>query len=539
MGSHSTEPSPIEEALPAHPEAVNPAPEPPLTVPASAYPDPASTIATEAAAAEWHALPAGPEPPPALIHPSPGGSRELLKLAAPLILSQSFMTIQISIDRVLLSRHNPDEVAAAFPAVMLYWLPFGLLQGVAAYVSTFVAQYTGANRPHRVGPAVWQGLYFSLVGGLVFLLMIPLAPYVVALGAHPAELQPLETIYLRYLAAAALPMLVVASVNGFFSGRGQTWTVLGIDAVGTGVNVVLALVLIFGKLGFPEMGIAGAGLSTALGAWASALFGLYLLFRPKYRVGYQTLSGWRPERELFGRLLRFGGPAGIQMFLDVLAFTLFTLFVGRLGMAAMGATSLAITLNMITFLPMLGLGQAVCILVGQRLGEDRPEIAEKTTYTGLAWMFGYILVIVICYLTIPSVLLLPFEPDTPEEQAKFAAIAAIVPTLLICVAIYSLADSANLAFSFALRGAGDTKFVTWLTFTLAWPVMVIPTWLVVTYRDELMARFPGLGDPLYWAWGFATTHIILMAFCFWLRFRHGKWKTMRVIEPAVTDDQQD
>src|SRR5262245_7554695 len=75
--------------------------------------------------------------------PEPGRSRELIKLALPLVLSQSFMTIQIAVDRVLLSRHNPDEVAASFPAVMLFWLPFGLLQGVAAYVSTFVAQYTG------------------------------------------------------------------------------------------------------------------------------------------------------------------------------------------------------------------------------------------------------------------------------------------------------------------------------------------------------------------------------------------------------------
>jgi MATE family multidrug resistance protein len=459
----------------------------------------------------------------------------LLSLALPLILSQSFMTIQIAIDRVLLSRHNPDEVAASFPAVMLYWLPFGLLQGVAGYVSTFVAQYTGANRPHRVGPAVWQGLYFAIGGGLLFLLMLVVAPYLVAFGGHTPELQQLEVTYLRYLALAGLPMLVVAAVNGFFSGRGETWTVLGIDAVGTVVNSSLALVLIFGRLGFPEMGIAGAGLAVVIGSWASALFGIRLLFRRKYRDQYQTLAGWKPERELFGRLLKFGGPAGIQMFLDVLAFTLFTLFVGRLGTAEMGATSLTITLNMITFLPMLGLAQAVCILVGQRLGENRPEVAERSTYTGLGWMFGYIVLIVIAYLTIPSLLLAAFEPSTPDERAKFDTIAALVPGLLICVAVYSLADSMNLAFSFALRGAGDTKFVTWLTFTLAWPLMVIPTILVVTYRTELAARFPGMGDPIYWAWAFATTHIVAMSICFWLRFRTGKWKSMRVIEQASVD----
>lgn len=460
-----------------------------------------------------------------------GGSRELLTLALPLVLSQSFMTIQIAVDRVLLSRHNPDEVAASFPAVILFWLPFGLLQGIAGYASTFVAQYTGANRPERVGPAVWQGLHFAFIGGLLFLFMIPAAPLLVALGGHTPELQHLEIIYLRYLALAAMPMLLIAAVNGFFSGRGDTWTVLGIDAVGTAVNVFFALVLIFGRFGFPEMGIEGAGLATAIGSWSSALFALALFCRKQFRIQFHT-ADWKPERELFSRLLRFGGPAGIQMFLDVLAFTLFTLYVGRLGPAELGATSLTITLNMITFLPMIGLGTAICILVGQRLGEDRPDVAERTAYTGLKWMTGYITFIAVLYLTIPQLMLAAFEPDTPEELTKFNAIAAIVPNLLICVAIYSVADSMNLTFAFALRGAGDTRFVTWLTFILAWPVMVIPTIYVVTNREDLRAQFPAMGDPIYWAWSFATLHIIVMSVCFWLRFRHGKWKSMRVIEPA-------
>ena len=126
-------------------------------------------------------------------------------------------------------------------------------------------------------------------------------------------------------------------------------------------------------------------------------------------------------------------------------------------------------------------------------------------------------------------------PDGAEERVKFAAIAALVPGLLRCVAVYSLADAVNVTVSFALRGAGDTRFVTWLTFALAWPVMVLPTAVVVTWRSELAAAVPGMGDPLYWAWGFATAFIILMAGCFVLRFRTGKWKTMRVIEPGVAE----
>jgi MATE family multidrug resistance protein len=410
-------------------------------------------------------------------------------------------------------------MTASFPAVMWFWQFFGLLQVTAGYTSTFVAQYTGADRPHRVGPAVWQGVHFGVLAGLLFLLVVPAAPYLIATAGHAAEVQPMEVAYLRCLAFAALPMLVMSAVNGFFSGRGQTWVVLGIEGVGTAVNVALALVLIFGRFGFPELGIAGAGWATVAGSWASALLALGLFLRKPLREQFDTLRGWRPERELFARLMRFGGPAGLQVFLDVLVFHLFVTFVGRLGEAELGATTLAVRLNMIAFLPMFGMGQAICILVGQRLGADRPDLAERSTYTGLRWITGYMALVAAVYLLFPHALVSIFEGG--KDPAAFAALAALVPNLLVCVAIYSVADGLNFSFAFALRGAGDTRFVTAVTFLLAWPVMVIPTVLVWYY-----------GGSLYWAWGFATAHIFGMATCFYLRFRHGKWKTMRVIEPA-------
>src|SRR5262249_3020616 len=154
----------------------------------------------------------------------------------------------------------------------------------AGYTSTFVAQYIGAGRPQRVGPAVWQGIYFGLLAGLIFLVFLPAAPWLIALGGHTAALQELEVVYLRCLALAALPMLLMSAVNGFFSGRGQTWTVLAIEAVGTAVNIGLALLLIFGRAGLPEMGIVGAGVATVAGSWVSALLAVLLLLRREYRT---------------------------------------------------------------------------------------------------------------------------------------------------------------------------------------------------------------------------------------------------------------
>ncbi len=449
----------------------------------------------------------------------PGGGRELLALAWPLIVSNSFFTLQIAIDRALLSHYSVDAVGAAMAAVLLYWTPFALLQFTANYVTVFVSQYIGAGRPQRVGPAVGQSLYFSAVAGLLFLAVVwPLAGGIVALGRHAPELQVFETTYLRCLTFAALPALLTASASAFFTGRGDSRTVLVINAAGFTVNGVLAYAWIGGHWGFPVGGIAGAGWATVAGSWCSAVFGLALMLRPRYRARFGTHEIWRFEPALFRRLLRFGIPNGIMVALDGLAFTLFTFLVGWLGPTELAATSIAFTLNAIAFLPSVGVAQAVEVLVGRRLGEDDPDLAERTTYTGVGLVGGYMLVAAATYLFIPGLWLWPFQnPGDPE----WPAIAASVAVLLRFVAVYSVFDSVNLVVSFALRGAGDTRFVAWVAFGLSWPLMVLPTWAVTQ-----------LGGGLYAAWSFASLYIAGLAGVFWLRFRQGRWKTMRVIEQA-------
>src|SRR5262249_22510884 len=210
----------------------------------------------------------------------PGGTRELLRLAWPLVLSNSFWTLQIVLDRLLISRSLGEGVGAAFSAAMLFWVPMALLQNTASYATTFVAQYTGADQPQRVGPVVWQSLYFSIGSGLAFLGLAPLTEFLIGLGEHAPELQTMEAIYFRCLCFAALPILVTQSVSSFFAGRGDSRTVLVINASGLVVNAFFACAWIFGLWGFPQLGIAGAGWATVVGSATSAVVGLGWMLRP-------------------------------------------------------------------------------------------------------------------------------------------------------------------------------------------------------------------------------------------------------------------
>lgn len=452
-----------------------------------------------------------------------GGSRELLRLALPLILSNSFMTLQIAIDRVLLTQDSSAAVGAAMAAVLFFWTPFTLLQCTAGYATTFVAQYIGAGRPQRVGPAVWQSLYFSVVMGLAFLAFIPLAGPMFAAVGHEAPLPELEAAYFRCMCFAALPMVLVAAASSFFTGRGDSWTVLLINAVGMLVNAVLDYAWIAGHWGFPAWGIAGAGWATVVGSWVSAVLALGLFFRRRYRAEFHTLSGWRIEWPLFGRLMLFGLPNGFQWCLEGLAFSVFMILIGLLGKAELAASSIAFTINMVAFLPMLGIGQAIAVLVGQRLGQDRPELAERSTWTGFGVAWTYMAVVAVLYVLLPEVFLAFFQSQ--GEPDEWPTVAGMVVILLRFVAVYSLFDSMNLVFSFALRGAGDTRFVTVVSLVLSWPLMVLPTW--VAWRH---------GWGLFWPWGFASVYVIALAVAFLLRFRTGLWKSMRVIEPEVIPD---
>ena len=181
----------------------------------------------------------------------------------------------------------------------------------------------------------------------------------------------------------AFPVVLMATLATFFAGRGQTRVVLVVHVLSTLVDIVLNYLWIFGHGGFPRAGVAGAAWSTVVSQALGALIFIVLILRPAHRRAYATLSGWRFDRALFVRLLRFGLPSGLQYSLEILAFAIFMMIVGRIGTAPLAASGIAFNLNMIVFMPMLGLGVAVSALVGRYLGADHPDAGGARHLVGL------------------------------------------------------------------------------------------------------------------------------------------------------------
>jgi MATE family multidrug resistance protein len=331
----------------------------------------------------------------------PAGYRKVLLIAIPLVISTSSQTLQMFVDRLFLIWYSPEAIAAAMPAGMVQFTMVSFFIGMAGYANAFVAQYHGAGRDDRIGPALWQSIYFALFAGVLLPCFAPLSIAIFRAAGHAPAVRDMEADYFRILMLGSFFPIYNAAISCFYTGLGRNWPVLWVNVLITAVNVVFDYLWIFGNWGFPELGISGAAWATNLGNAAGSMAYTFLVLQPEHRWRYHTLSGWRPNLMLLRRLVRFGLPAGIQFSVDMLGVTFFVILVGRIGTAELSATNVAFQVNMLAFMPMIGFGIATTTLVGQWLGRGKPDCAARATWSALHMTIAYMSAIALAYVLIP------------------------------------------------------------------------------------------------------------------------------------------
>jgi multidrug resistance protein, MATE family len=451
----------------------------------------------------------------------PSGGREVLRVAAPLVVSSLSWTVMTFVDRMFLNWISGTVMAAAFTASAAWFAVLCLPLGICSYANTFVAQYDGARQPRRIGVVLWQAIWIAVGFAPLMLAAIPLAPPLFALADHSPEAYAHEVEYFQILCVGAPAMLIAQAAAAFYSGRGQTWVVMIVDAAAAVLNLVLDYCWIFGYAGFPEWGLAGAAWATVLSLWIKAAVYVALPLQRSHRKNFATLSGIKLDLQLLRRILYFGGPSGLQMLLDVAGFTVFILLIGRLGSLEAEATSMAFSISTLAFMPIYGLHLAVSVLVGERLGEDRDDLAARATYTTLQISLVYMLAISLLYVLVPGIFLSGFFLNAGTASTDRLAVQQLAVRLLQFVAAYNLLDATQMVFVGALKGAGDTRFVQWVSLFLAGMLAGL-TWLCV---EQWQAGVIG-------CWLMVTLWVWLAAALYFIRFRQGKWRRMRVIEQA-------
>ena len=450
---------------------------------------------------------------------APNGYAEILRVGLPLVASMGSATVMQFTDRLFLSKYSVNAIAAALPAALASLTIMLTFLGLCSYSTVLIAQYVGAKAAHRVGIALWQGIWCailcSILMGMTWWFAEPLFNFV----GHAPEIRELEVAYFQSLAIGAGFCLLGASVGAFYSGRGRNRLVMLSSLLGAVVNIPLDYLLIFGGLGFPRLGIVGAGVATGVGWFVSFVFLAYFVFKIENEKVFKVRSAWQFDPEMFRRLLRFGLPSGLNLFLELVGTLWFIFEIGRLGTSALAASNIAFSINSLVFTPMLGLNMAVAALVGQAMGRKMPKDAEQITKNTLHIAIVYMFPFALLFMLFPEFLLNIFAPEGMSAE-DFANVRTVGTVLLSYIAIYTLVDAGNIVYLGALKGVGDTVGIMLILICSMLFVLILP---IVTMRHLGLIS-------LHSYWLAFMGYVSAMAVLAHLRFWRRRWHKLKVIE---------
>ncbi|MCK5226460.1 MAG: MATE family efflux transporter [Planctomycetes bacterium] len=433
----------------------------------------------------------------------------MLKLAAPMIMAYLSFTIMQFVDRFMVSRLGTEELAAVLPAGLIGFVPASFAMGVMTSVTTFVSQSLGRGEKRNCSNYFWQAIYMGLIYMAIVVAVIwPMAPKIFEMLGHETAVADMEVVYLRIMLYAQFMAVFIWASSQFFMGVHRPIITMYTAIVAQLINVAANYVLIFGKFGFPKMGIEGAAWGTFIGIGVGASLKMLMLLTGDINKTFSCRKMMKIDFAKMKNLLKVGLPAGFGLMANIALWgiLLFAL-VGQFGKEAMAATSAVFSCINVSVMPIVGIAAALTAAVGKAIGEGKKHVAIKQTSVCLKVGLVYMGLIGICFFVFRNSLMAFWSGDDK-------VIAAGV-NILICAAIFQVFDAATIIYNGALRGAGDT---VWLMFCPTVSGVVI-----LGIGGFLTAKFfPQLGS--LGPWMAATASIIAIGSANRWRFKSNKWK---------------
>jgi MATE family multidrug resistance protein len=443
--------------------------------------------------------------------PSRTGLREILRLALPIIVSMASATVMGFVNTWMVALVGTAEVAAAMPAGIVAYTLTALPLGIAQCVSTFTAQSLGRGTPEEGAVFAWQGLYLSFAVGIACFALWPAAPGFFSLFGHEPEVVALEVTYFRVRLWAVGIGVAVGALNGFFYGIHRPLIPLIAMVVDNVVNVILCYALLFGKLGAPALGLTGAALAFVLSYAVQVAILVWAFLSQVVHSQFATRTVWQFSWARFRQLVHIGWPAGMQSAVDVLGWgVLIVLMVGRFGKEQLAASNITIQYMTISFMPGIGLAQALTALVGRYIGEGNVEMAIQRVRETLFLALSYMVLMAVLYWTCREPFIAFFNDDP--------AIIRAGSNILLCAAFFQVFDGMGYTFAGALRGAGDTHWTAGITV-----VLLLGVFAPLSLGAVAWTNLESLGP-----WLAGTVYVVFLGLALWWRFTRGKWKNIDI-----------
>ena len=456
-----------------------------------------------------------------------GGISEMVTIAVPIVVSQACYTLMIFTDRLFLSRLGPEVMNASMGGGLTAFMMITFFLGLTSYATALTAQYFGAGIKGKSALVVTQALIVAVLAYPIILSCRPLAHMLFdVVGVGPLQVGP-QKIYFNILLYGTVIVLLRNCFSSFFSGIGRTKIVMMAAFTAMSVNVGVNYVLIFGKFGMPALGIRGAAYGTIIGSISALAVLVKAYYKKGNRQEYGVLKTWRYDRVIMKQLLKFGSPTGVEMFLNLLAFTCVVLIYHSKGLVTATAATIVFNWDMVAFLPLIGVEIAVTSLVGRYMGRGNPDIAHRSVMSGIKFGMIYAVVVAFFFVLFPEHLTRFFKPDVVSGVFMQAAPTAIF--MIRLASLYVVVDVMIFVFIGALRGAGDTFWAMCYTLILHW--VLVPV-IFIALRVLGMSAEAG--------WVLLVFIFVVSSVFVYLRYRGGKWRGIKVIQaeepPIITGD---
>jgi len=446
--------------------------------------------------------------------------RFMIRLAGPMVVTTTSFTLMQFVDRIMVSRLGTAALAAVLPAGFTAYIPAACVMGVFTGVGTFVSQCHGRGQKKECTSYFWQAVYMGVAFSLLVLAICwPLAPAIFRSFGHEPEVVALEVIYFRIMLYSNIAVVFVWAGTQFFMGIHRPILTMYASLIAQVVNIIANYILIFGKLGFPKMGIAGAAWGTFLGILVGGGIRMSTFLTGDLRKNYESRKMFRPDFGKMAGLIKVGFPAGMELALSTgLWGAILFWLVGRFGSEDQAATSAALACTNLSIMPIEGIRTALTAAVGKSIGAGKERTAVKQTQVCLRIALVYMGLVGLSFLLFGGTLMRLWSSDDKVIQTG--------TTILIFAAIYQLFYASRTVYSGALRGAGDTLWLAIASGLGAVVVLGLGGFVII----KLFPDFGSLGP-----WAAATLSIVAVGLANRIRFKSNKWKQINLFKPVAIE----
>jgi MATE family multidrug resistance protein len=396
-----------------------------------------------------------------------------LALAFPIVLSQIGQVTVSLVDNMMVGHVGTVELAAAAFANSVFMIGMVFGMGITFGLTPLVGKAYGNNDLKKTVVWLKNGIFSNLVAGIGLALLMVGIYFLLPLMGQTTEVLNLAGPYYLLLCASYLPFVLFFTFKQFFEGLGNTKMAMQITLTANVVNVLVNYVFIFGKFGFPELGLNGAGIGTLVSRLIMpVLFSIYVVRHSRYRR-YFMLAHYQPllKRNVIS-ILKIGLPIGLQLIVEVSAFGIGAVMMGWLGETPLAAHQVALGLATFSYMIALGVSQANTIRVSHQMG-----IKDYTSMRRAAYASTHLVLVFMSFTALLFILARNFLPYLFTSDIEVVKISA---GLLIIAAIFQLFDGLQVIMLSTLRGMADVTIPMFVAF-IAYLLVGIPVSYVFAF----------------------------------------------------------